>query len=225
MNAMFLMQTQQIYNSITTNKSKEKTNMVLEPLQAMIQLSLLSVLPIGSKLTIDNNILYIQTPTLTQPIKRWYNSDKKDDLFFLFQVIRRFLKWYTPDIIPKNFYNLLISMATNGLDNLIKTYQNTENPIIVQVINMYKNMLINAETSEIAKMEIQEDDKINIDEIFHKITEIYSYELINIIYNTLIIIQKETELININNFIEGLNLIMNSNNRLIHTWILNKLVI
>ena len=60
MSAMLLLQSQQIYNSISLNKSKEKINMVLEPLQAMIQLSLLSVSPIGTKLTIHQNILYIQ---------------------------------------------------------------------------------------------------------------------------------------------------------------------
>ena len=77
-------------------------------------------------------------------------------------------------------------MAIIGFDNLIKTYQNSENIIIIQVFNMYKNILQNNEASEISKMENSE-----IDEIFQNIVEIYNEEILNIIYSTLILIQKE----------------------------------
>lgn len=91
-------QLKSIYNTLyINNKQKDKLDMILEPLQAMIQLSLLSVSPIGTKLTIQENILYLQHPSFIQPFSRWYNADKKDDLYYLFQVIRRFIKWYNPN--------------------------------------------------------------------------------------------------------------------------------
>ena len=121
------------------NNGKKKNNLILEPFQAMIQLAILSKTPIKSKLTIDKNILLIQTPSIIQPISRWYNEDKKDDLYYLFQVIRRFLKWYNK-ILSKELNDLIISMVIIGLDNLIKTYQETDNQSIIQVINMYKNI-------------------------------------------------------------------------------------
>lgn len=214
MNSLFLFQAQQIYQTI----KKEKYNMVLEPLQAMIQLALLSTTPIGTKLTIDKNILYIQTPSFTQPITRWYNSDKKDDLFFLFQVIRRFLKWYSDLIIPKNFRELLISMAISGLDNLMKTYQSSDNPAIIQAIIMYKNILMNS-------VIVDSEKDNNIDDIFQHIVNIYDINLINIIHNTLKIIKEETDTIIINDYIDGLNLIMKKHNNNIHRWILDSLVI
>jgi hypothetical protein len=224
MSAMLLLQSQQIYNSISLNKSKEKINMVLEPLQAMIQLSLLSVSPIGTKLTIHQNILYIQNPSITQPITRWFNADKKDDLFFLFQVVKRFIKWYninlTKSKINKKLYDLLINMAIIGFDNLIKTYQNSENIIIIQVFNMYKNILQNNEASEISKIENSE-----IDEIFQNIVEIYNEEILNIIYSTLILIQKESQPIKINYYITGLNSLLTNHNNDIHQWILDKLAL
>ena len=65
--------------------------MILEPLQAMVQLALLSICPIGTKLRIQENILQLQFPTLIQPITRWYNADKKDDVYFLYGVIKRYL--------------------------------------------------------------------------------------------------------------------------------------
>ena len=85
-----------LYNSLFYKSSKDKTDMVLEPLQAIVQLAILSLCPIGTKLTIQENILYLQQPNVIQPISRWYNADKKDDLLFLFQVVRRFIKWYNP---------------------------------------------------------------------------------------------------------------------------------
>ena len=71
----------QLLYQILSNRQKDKIDMILEPLQAMIQLALLSICPIGTKLRIQENILYLQTPTITQSISRWYNSDKKDDLY------------------------------------------------------------------------------------------------------------------------------------------------
>jgi hypothetical protein len=114
-----------LYNNLLFHKYKDKLDMILEPLQSMIQLAILSVKPIGTKLAIHENILYIQEPSIIQPINRWYNSDKKDDLYFLFQVIKRFIKWYNPEnnnkILSSKLYNLICSMSLLGLDNLVKT--------------------------------------------------------------------------------------------------------
>ena len=67
-----------IYNSLIHSKPKDKADMILEPLQSMFQLALLSRTPIGTKLAIHENILYLQLPGMTQPVSRWYNADKKD---------------------------------------------------------------------------------------------------------------------------------------------------
>ena len=82
-----------IYNSIT-NKKKERFNIILEPLQAIIQIALLSFAPNDSKLTIYNNILFIQIPNWNQSIIRTYYNDSKNDIFFLFNVFTRFTKFY-----------------------------------------------------------------------------------------------------------------------------------
>ena len=74
-----------LYNAFINNRPKDKIDMILEPLQAMVQIALLSTAPIGTKLQIQENILYIQTPTFLQPVSRWYHADKKDDLYFYIQ--------------------------------------------------------------------------------------------------------------------------------------------
>ena len=83
-----------LYKTIKTKKKKERFETILEPLQALLQIAYLSFTPIGTKLTIHNNILYIQPPNYSQSIVRWYNNDTQEDLFYLFNIFYRFKKFY-----------------------------------------------------------------------------------------------------------------------------------
>ena len=172
-----------LYNNLLFHKNKDKLDMILEPLQSMIQLAILSVKPIGTKLAIQENILYIQEPSIIQPLNRWYNSDKKDDLYFLFQVIKRFIKWYNPEnkIISIELYNLICSMSLIGLDNLVKTYNNTDNNSIIQVLHLYKNLL---EVPNSKELEKHSNDKVNIDEVFENIISLYGTKNTHIIHDS-----------------------------------------
>jgi len=128
-----------LYSALNYNKPKDKIDSVLEPFQAMIQIGLLCICPMGTKLRIQENILYLQAPTILQPIARWYNSDKKDDLYFLYSVIKRYVKWYNPANNPKSplsteLYQLITSMAIEGLNNLFKTYSGGDTNTVIHVI-------------------------------------------------------------------------------------------
>ena len=193
--------------------------MILEPLQSMCQLAILSTKPIGSKLTISNNILSIHEPSVTQPVSRWYNSDKKDDIYFLFQVIKRFIKWYKPEnknnILTKELYELITKMAQSGLDKLIQTYTGSNNNSIVEVLHMYKNILQNQSIKDLEKP----SEKINIDEIFEKIVVTYDVKILSIISNILLLINSEENLEIISNYINGFNQLMCKTNTQIQNWI------
>lgn len=212
-------QLQSIYNSFGLTKSKDKITMILEPLQSMCQLAILGTKPVGSKLTISNNILSIQEPSVIQPVSRWYNSDKKDDIYFLFQVIKRFIKWYSPDnnkqIISKELYELIIQMAQSGFDKLIQTYTGTDNNSIVQVIHMYKNILQNQNIKDFDNS----NEKINIDEVFEKIVTIYDNKILLIMFNLLNLINHEEFPDYISSYTNGFNQIMNKTNDQIQNWI------
>jgi len=210
-----------LYQTLTFHKSKDKIGMVLEPLQAMIQLSILGVLPIGTKLAIYENILSLQIPNLVQPISRWYWADKKDDIYFLFQVIKRFIKWYNPNVSKKSpidleLYKLIIQMSITGLDNLLATYDSAENTAITQVIWMYRNILEHKDPNEIEKTFA---DKVNIDEVFENIVNIYQPNIIKIIHNSLLIINSEDNDVYKLKYIEGLNTTMFKTNKQIQNWI------
>ena len=136
-----------LYSTIKTKKKKERFETILEPLQAILQIGYLSFAPIGTKLTIQNNILKIQIPNYSQPVIRWYNNDTQEDLFYLFNIFYRFKKFYhflndsktNPE--NKKLYDLLIELAKSGIGNLIRTYSQTDKIHILHTLQMYKNIL------------------------------------------------------------------------------------
>lgn len=215
-----------IYQSLASAKTRDKVDMILEPLQAMIQLALLSISPIGTKLHIQENILQLQSPTIIQPIARWYHADKKDDAYFLYGVIKRYLKWYNPQINKKSpmrpeMYQLVTEMAVEGLNQLYKTYSSSDSNTVIHVIQMYKNLLEFNNDKIMADEIILDADKnkINIDEVFENIIEIYDPILLDMLQNTLELMRAEENETNRTYMMEGLNLILYKVTSSIRSWI------
>lgn len=219
-----------IYNFFYSDK-KERVEMVLEPLQAMTQLAIMTYCPIGSKLSISNNLLCIQIPSWSQSVTRSYNHDKKDDLFFLFSVINRFNSFYlflkNKKEKTKELFDLIIEMSKSGLDKIIQTYTRSGSDYthLLQTLKMYRKMLERPEifiekSNDENKSESiclnNEIDK-NIDGIFIKISKLYNEEHLNIIFNTLKLIQKYPE--DCITYMNGLNCILNPIYTEIKKWI------
>jgi hypothetical protein len=214
------------------NKQKDKIDMILEPLQSMLQLALLSVCPVGTKLRIKENILYLQMPNIAQPLVRWYNADKKDDLYFLYAVIKRFITWYNPELNDKSImslelYKLIITMSIEGLNNLFKTYTASDSNTVIHVIQMYKNLLeYNNDKIMLEDYIVDgEKNKVNIDEVFEKIITIYDNNILQVMYYSLLQAQAEQELCNKNNVIDSVNMMLNKYNMIIKEWIQLNLVL
>lgn len=131
-------------------RNREKTDMILEPLQSIVQIGLLAFSVPGTKLAIQQNVLVLQRPSITQGIVRWYSGDKKDHLYYLFHVFRRFILWYNHQERSREFrtaqiehqlYKVLLNHAYIGLTKLMETYQQCEMGSLVHVIQMYKMFL------------------------------------------------------------------------------------
>jgi len=122
---------------------KERVETILEPLQGIVQLAILSKCPIHTKLAIKHNALSIQLPLLHQGVIRWYNNDKKDDLVYIFNIIKRFRMFYKKIFQSRpQLYNLLTQMASQGLIQLQKTYDFGMNVTLVQTLKMYDSILL-----------------------------------------------------------------------------------
>ena len=250
------------YNFFKTDKRKERFDIILEPLQAITQLALMAFCPYGSKLTISNNLLFIQSANWGQGMLRSFNNDKRDDLFFLFNSIIRFNKFYShlkggdnSNKTDKLLYELLIRLSKKGIDNILQTYANVDEPSLLHTLQMYKTLLDNpnlimdndnnkAQRNEQRNEQKNEQrneqkneqrneqkseassssevSKKNIDDVFIKIREIYSIYDRNMIFNILTLIEKRPEYYE--NYIAGLNSVMEPINVQIKKWINDNII-
>ena len=229
-----------LYHFMKRDKKKERFDIILEPLQAITQLALLSVCPKGSKLTISNNLLSIQQPGWFQGLLRSYNQDMKEDLFFLFNAIIRFNRFY--DYLKNeleeycDLYDLLIQMSKRGIDKLVQTYATTEQPALLHTLQLYrllleKPMLVtDNEENEINKRHgiynntssIDKDKPNHIDDIFIGIRSLYSSHEFIILYQTLLLLEKNPE--HYETYIQGINTLFTPTYDKIQKWICNNIV-
>ena len=203
---------------IIKSQPKEKVDMILEPLQVLTQLAILSYLPVGTKISISNNILHLQQPTYFQGVLRWYQKDNKDDLYYLFHAIRRYYKWYKHK--DDEVFVKVLELAIKGIQKLIETYNKIGITTITHTLNLYKNIL-EQDSDELFKDEGQ--SSISVDDVFENITNIYHRKLLVIIHSTFEIMSKEDNEKNIQLYVEGLNKLLEPTQIAIRKWILENL--
>ena len=199
---------------------REKMDMVLEPMQVMIQLALVSYSQIGSKISVCNNILTIQKPSLVQGVYRWWNGDNKDDLYYLFHAIRRYYKWYKSQ--NNDIYNFILEAAIRGIDKLIQTYKHTDKSSIQHTLSLYKNVL-DLETEQLFKDETEQT--LKMDNVFKSIVDLYDKKLILVVYNILRLIDEEENPNHKDYMADSLTVLLTPLNEKIRSWIQENLAI
>ena len=193
--------------------TKERMDMILEPLQVMIQLSILSHCPIGTKVSVSENLLHIQQPSLVQGVVRYWHNDKKDDLYYLFNAIRRYYSWYKSQ--NHKIFNYILNHSINGINNLMDTYRSSDQHTITHTLSLYKNVL-DMDKEELFK---SSNDTTTIDEVFKNITNIYDDKSLKVIYNTLKKLEEEKIENNKQNYIKSLYYFLIPVNNEIKNWI------
>ena len=193
--------------------TKERMDMILEPLQVMIQLSILSHCPIGTKVSVSENLLHIQQPSLVQGVVRYWHNDKKDDLYYLFNAIRRYYSWYKSQ--NHKIFNYILNHSINGINNLMDTYRSSDQHTITHTLSLYKNVL-DMDKEELFK---SSNDTTTIDEVFKNITNIYDDKSLKVIYNTLKKLEEEKIESNKQNYIKSLYYFLIPVNNEIKNWI------
>ena len=217
-----------LYKHLRTDKRKERFETILEPLQAITQLAMLSFCPPGSKLSISSNLLLVQTPCWNQSIMRTYNQDTRDDLFFLFSVIRRFNKFYgsmkTGASYEKTLFSSLTELGKKGLDQLATTYANAGHTTLIHTLKMYQTLLDKPDAfSDHGSSDGESvDGQERIDEVFVKIREIYSESHLRLM-NNIFLLAKDAPT-EYETYLLGLNTIMTPTNGRIKTWISDNIV-
>lgn len=102
-----------------------KKNDILDPLSVILKLFIYSYKPIGTKISIHNNRLYIQEPGIFQGTVRVFFGDCKNDInIIMFPILYACVKYLTKDSKVK-FYNIFERVSIS-FDTMKETYNGHE---------------------------------------------------------------------------------------------------
>ena len=116
---------------------------ILDPLSVIIKLAIISNKPLGTKILIQNNVIYFQEPGMFKSLFRYVLKTNKTDLQYMYNPIhiacQHFLKkeylQHTPRI------KSLFECAKLGIEKLKETYKNSS--IICLCLNYYNIYISN----------------------------------------------------------------------------------
>lgn len=98
---------------------------LLDPLGTLCKLVGLNFTKIRTKIKIQNHVLTLDKPTDIQFVLRWYHGDGKDNMWELYEVIVRIIRWYILPVLNKTddlnststAYAYTQSSSTSSTDN------------------------------------------------------------------------------------------------------------
>jgi hypothetical protein len=156
-----------ISNLPENNQNANIKLFLLDPLSVIIKLAIIGNNPVGTKLLIQNNIIYLQEPGPFQALCRLIYKSNKTDLQYMYNPIHVACETFLSKESIKKTPRLknLFMCAQNGLKKLTETYKNCS--IISLCLNYYYAIITN-----------YVEQKYN-ESIFYKdsLTSFYSKEL------------------------------------------------
>ena len=194
--------TNNILNTFSKNNNKSYDN-ILEPITTIIKLALLSFLPVGTKISIKNNNIYIQNPSYLQGIFRWSNGDKFADLHNLVHPLKKFMEMKdTSHLFDNTKLELFTELGYLGLKKLGETYSN--NNITLQALELYQDIIRGIKSRRISSEsdDCQDSDRLSSSsgsfDIYEKIITIWKRDEIDIVHNILLHLKNHYKDNNIN---------------------------
>ena len=134
--------------SLTHNIPDDNVNInchlfILEPLTVIIKLAIISNKPVGTKIRIENNVIYLQEPGPFQAVCRYFFKSSKTDIQYLYNPIElACVKYLNKDAIKQNTkIQELFKCAQNGILKLIETYKLSS--IMRICLNYYLSLISN----------------------------------------------------------------------------------
>jgi len=212
-----------VYHVDILKRNMEIPPYVLDPLSVIVKLAVLSKKPIGSKLSIDSNIIYINEPGFFQSFVRFVFKKNKYDLHFLFNPIEMACSKYLNDKVKitsnpvtnmnsdfgsDNKDNVsdptqldencdpmvsLFKSAVTGLYMLVKTYEK-EN-ILTHTLYFYISIIMSHLGKNYNKELFIRDSNTDVYDEFllKKMDEIWTIDRVNYMLNTFSFIQKSND--------------------------------
>ena len=168
-----------------TEEYENKLKYILDPLSVIIKLFILSKKGVGTKLSVYNNVLYIQEVGIFQSLVRYVFRDTKIDIQYLYNPIElASIKYLDKEFIKKYpLINNLFTNAQKGLRKLTETY--SEYIFINHSLYLYDNIISNHLGENYNKNLFVKDNftALYSEDIMTKIKSIWSDERIKILLN------------------------------------------
>lgn len=164
----------EINSDINVAKNSMIKQYILNPLTVIIKLSILSCKPVGTKIHIQDNIIYFQEPGIFQSLARYIFKSNKSHLQYIYNPIKFACQQYlTKEYIKNtpNIVNIFIS-AKNGIENLIKTYSACS---ITVLCLKYYHVIITSYINQASNQYLFTESVLKEDDL----TDLYTKELLN----------------------------------------------
>ena len=123
----------QVYELLPTDSSKQ---LILEPLSCVLKLSLLQYKEVGTKISVVNNSVSFNGPSLIQGLTRRLTGDSRQDLHTICHPIMKCLEWYP---LSEQVNAFFYQECVKGLNILKSSYES--NSIINHTIDHYIGLL------------------------------------------------------------------------------------
>ena len=132
--------------SITLPENNNNINIksyILDPLSVIIKLAILSNKPIGTKILIQNNVIYFQEPGMFQALCRYVLKTNKTDLQYMYNPIQVACGYFLSQGFVKRTPRIksLFQCAQLGIEKLKETYKNCS--MICLCLNYYYTIITN----------------------------------------------------------------------------------
>lgn len=156
---------------------------ILDPLSVIIKLAIISNKPVGTKILIQNNIIYFQEPGLFQAMCRYVLNTNKTDLQYMYNPIQVacqfFLKKEFIQTTPR--IQSLFKCAQTGIEKLKETYKNCS--MICLCLNYYHTIITNYVEQVYNETIFRKDNMTSLysKEIIDKLNSQWSQEKIKVI--------------------------------------------
>ena len=198
-------------NNLPENNTKINIKLfLLDPLSVIIKLAILSNKPVGTKLLIQNNVVYFQEPGMFQSLVRMMYNTNKTDLQYMYNPIQiacsSFLNKDGLQKYPR--IKELFIYAQNGIKKLMETYKNCS--IISLCLNYYYVIITNYVEQKYNEFIFNKDGMsiFYTKEVIDKLNEQWSSDKIKIVLDLISFLTNDSMAIN---NIKSLETIMENN--------------
>jgi len=151
---------------------------LLEPLSVIIKLAIINFKDESTKIAINNNKLYIQSPNFYQGIIRYLYGNNREDICFLLKPILRSIEIHKPNENEDLIY--VYKLAISGLKKLKQSYKNKASNVC-NSLDLYISILtahlegndLSVDSYEFNKsapdLNLSVSTRVNLENIFRKI--------------------------------------------------------